>query len=171
MTTVEPNEPTVRPQPGGVEKRLFAAFEHAESLLIAMVALVLIGLAFLALLDTVRRVVGPLLQADPDYTHAVTAGIDAAFLVIILLELYHTTLSRGPISQQLQEFLTIGVTATVRHGLALTAGTSNARELAIDLAINALGVVILVSALWLVRQQLPTHRGRPGAEPAAATRP
>jgi len=31
--------------------------------------------------------------------HAVTAGIDVAFLVVILLELYHTTLSRGPISQ------------------------------------------------------------------------
>ncbi|HKO24856.1 MAG TPA: hypothetical protein VJY65_08970, partial [Chloroflexota bacterium] len=91
---------------------------------------------------------------------AALKGIDGAFLAIILLELLHTTLSRGPISQQLQEFLVIGITAAVRHGLELAASGrgSNPREVVINLAINALGALVLIAGLWLVRQQLRADR-------------
>jgi hypothetical protein len=72
----------------------------------------------------------------------------------------HTTLSRGPISQQLQEFLVIGITAAVRHGLELAASGpgSNPREVVIALVLNSVGAVVLVGGLWLVRQQLRADR-------------
>jgi phosphate starvation-inducible membrane PsiE len=73
--------------------------------------------------------------------------------VIILLELLHTILSHGPISQQVQEFLAIGITAAVRHGLGLAASNTDQNALVIDLAVNSGGVLLLVSALWLVRQR------------------
>ena len=148
------HEPKVRAQPSGWERRLFAGYERAESLIMSIVALVLIALAVIALVDTVVQIATPLLARERDYTKAVTRGIDAAFLVIILTELLHTTLSRGPISEQLQEFLVIGITAAVRHSLELAAGKGNSREVVLDLTINAVGAVVLVSGLWLVRQQL-----------------
>jgi hypothetical protein len=92
-------------QSSSFEKRLYGSFERAETILTASVAVVLIGLAVLALVDTFVRVISPFLADQHDVTRAVTDGIDAAFLVIILLELLHTILSHGPISQQVQEFL------------------------------------------------------------------
>ena len=81
-------------------------------------------------------------------------------LAIILLELLHTTLTRSSIIRQLQEFLVIGITAGVRYSLEVAAsgGGSNPRDVVIDLTINAGAVLILVAALWLVRQQLLAER-------------
>ena len=99
--------------------------------------------------------------------HAALSGLDAAFIVIILLELVHTTLSRGPISTQVQEFLVIGITSAVRNGLETAAGRGNGtpRETAIDLAITSAAALLLVVSLWLVRQRLSAEqisgRGRP----------
>jgi phosphate starvation-inducible membrane PsiE len=148
-----PLEAEVSARPDGAEQRLYRSFEQAETVLTASVAIVLIALAVLALLDTFVRVIGPLLSEQHDAIRAVTDGIDAAFLVIILLELLHTILSHGPISQQLQEFLAIGITAAVRHGLGLAASNTDQHGLVIDLAINSSGVLLLVLALWLVRQR------------------
>ncbi len=129
-------------------------------------------LAGLALVATAIAIATPLLKPERDYSKAVTGGIDAAFLVIILSELLHTTLSWGPISEQLQEFLVIGVTAAVRHSLELAAGKGNSRELVLDLTINAVGAVVLVGGLWLVRQQLRADKraaeGRDTAPPVDA---
>lgn len=136
-----------------VEMRIEHVLETVERALIYIVALFLVILAVLALVNTVLRVTDPILHHH-DYTKAIANGIDAAFLTVILLELLHTVLSRGPLSRQLQEFLVIGITSAVRHSLEIAAaGGSDARGLVIDLAINAGGVLILVVALWLVRQQ------------------
>ena len=151
--------PSVQPKPSRLEERLFTLFDRVESALMSIVALILVILALVALLDTAVQVGQPLLQHDPDYARAVTNGIDTTFLVIILLELLHTTLSRGPVSHQLQEFLVIGITVAVRHSLELVTGKGNPRDLVIDFTINAVGALILVVALWLVRQQPPAHRG------------
>ncbi len=80
----------------------------------------------------------------------------------------------------MQEFLVIGVTATVRHGLDIAASRdSGARDSVINLAINAAGALVLVLALWLVRHQVraderaargvepPTDAGSEGAEDAS----
>lgn len=89
------------------------------------------------------------------------------------VELLHTTLSRGPISQQLQEFLVIGTTAAVRHGLNLAASgpTSNPRDVVIDLSLNSVGALLLVVAFWLVRQQLRADRRQQAQEEHPRTSP
>jgi hypothetical protein len=147
-------------QPSAPERRLIHLYERAESVLTSVVAFFLIICVVIALLALIGEVKGPLLARTPDFTTAALKGIDGAFLAIILLELLHTTLSRGPISQQLQEFLVIGITAAVRHGLELAASGrgSNPREVVVNLAINALGVLVLIAGLWLVRQQLRADR-------------
>ena len=84
------------------------------------------------------------------------APLDGTFIIVILLELVHTTLSRGPISTQVQEFLVIGITSAVRTGLETVAARSGdtTRETGIELAITAFASLLLVVALWLVRQRL-----------------
>ena len=147
-------EPTVQARPTAPEGRLIAFYERLESLLLSVVSLILVLLVLVALVGVGRQLWDPLVVAH-DFTDAAVRGIDAVFLAIILLELLHTTLSRGPISRQLQEFLVIGITAAVRHGLALAAGQgSGPRDVVINLTINAAGVLLLVAALWAVRQQL-----------------
>ena len=58
-------------------------------------------------------------------------------------------------STQVQEFIIVGITAAVRHGLTVAAAGASAVTLGIGvrLAVNSLSVLILVAALWLVRQQ------------------
>ncbi|MEI9885780.1 MAG: hypothetical protein WDN08_04625 [Rhizomicrobium sp.] len=82
-------------------------------------------------------------------------GVNSAFLAIILLELVHTTVSRGPMTQQVQEFLIIGVTVGVRSGLEVAAGApqNGPREVAINLVLNAAAVLILVIALCHLRRR------------------
>jgi phosphate starvation-inducible membrane PsiE len=152
-------EPRVQPQLSRPEERLTALYERAESVLTSVVALFLMGFVVVALAAIVAEVRKPLF-VDHDFTLAALKGIDASFLAIILLELLHTTLSRGPISQQVQEFLVIGITAAVRHGLELAASgpESNSRDVVISLVLNSVGAVVLVVGLWLVRQQLRADR-------------
>jgi phosphate starvation-inducible membrane PsiE len=148
-------EPRIQPAPLGPEKRFNDGLERAASVLTSVVATLLI-------LFVVVAIVGVVLEAwrslftDHDPMRAALSGLDAAFIVIILLELVHTTLSRGPISTQVQEFLVIGITSAVRNGLETAAGRGKgpARETAIDLAITSVAALLLVIALWLVRQRL-----------------
>nr|MDQ2828871.1 hypothetical protein [Chloroflexota bacterium] len=78
-----------------------------------------------------------------------------------------------------QEFLVIGVTSGVRRSLEIAVGSSatpeaghpvapSSRDVVIDLGINALGVLVLVIALWLVRQvaSAPAQRHPPDASDA-----
>jgi len=153
----------VTPHSTPIDERIAAVFKRLESILTYVVALFLIGFAVLALWDTLQGASTSLFGAHASSTRAIVDGIDSTFLTIILLELLHTTLSRGPISRQLQEFLVIGITSAVRHSLELAAGSTGARsgsprDLVIDLTINAAGALLLVICLWLVRQQLRPPR-------------
>jgi len=149
--------------------RLAHGLGVVERLLVSVVALLLVGFAALGLLNTVALVKDTLVGGG-DYTVVIAEGIDAAFLTIILLELLHTVLSRGSLGQEVQEFLVIGITSAVRHGLTVAANVNggagagarasglaasggSARDVGVNLAVNAAGVLILVAALWLVRQQ------------------
>ncbi len=145
-------EPTLKPPPTRVERRVELALQHTASVLSSMVAIALLALVGIALVGMVVVIVRALASAD--FSRAVVEGLDAAFLVIILLELVHTTLARGPISSQVQEFIVVGITAGVRTGLEVVAARGEARSVVISLAINALGVLLLVGALWLIRQRL-----------------
>ena len=148
-------EPSVQPQPTEKEEKLNLFWERVESILTSVITVIIIGFVVIAIIGVFMEIREPLFVAH-DFTKAALKGIDAAFLAIILLELLHTTLARGSISSQLQEFLVIGITAAVRHGLELAASGSgsNPRDLVINLVINSTGALILVIALWLVRHQL-----------------
>lgn len=149
------------------------SFELIQRVLIAGVAIVLVILSSMALWDTVVLVHEQLVAHD--LTKAITEGVDTVFLTVILLELLHTVISRGSLAQQAPEFIIIGITSAIRHGLGLVAssagtaetvtrvikghaykltvpGSSNPREIVISLTINSGSVLILVLALWLVRQ-------------------
>ena len=154
--------------------RLFGnALEQIERVLVYVVAIFLVGFAVLALVNTVVSVINgwPGAAHNGDFNPLIVTGIDSAFLTIILLELLHTVLSRGPLSLQLQEFLVIGITSAVRRGLEIAVSSSTAGQsveearthgqappqsnfdVVVALGINALGVLILIGALWMVRQQ------------------
>lgn len=148
------HEPDVQPKANKVSDYLTKRYELVESLLTSLVSFLLIIFVLVALLSVFTSIREPLFITH-NFTEAALRGIDSTFLAIILLELLHTTLSRGPISQQVQEFLVIGITSAIRHGLEIAIGSKgiNARDIVIDLGLNALGVFILISSLWLIRQQ------------------
>ncbi|MBV9582162.1 MAG: hypothetical protein JO057_26565 [Chloroflexi bacterium] len=161
QTTPIPTEPTLRPQPTSSERDLTTFLERGESMLTSVVGVILAIFVLVALAAIVVEVKDPLLAGD--LTTATLRGIDATFLAIILLELLHTTLSRGPISQQLQEFLVIGITATIRHSLEVAAERGDPRDVVVNLTINAVGALLLVTALWLVRHHLRADRRQAAA--------
>jgi phosphate starvation-inducible membrane PsiE len=150
-------EPRIQPPPLRHEKRFNDALERIASLMTSLVAALLVVFVVIAaggvVLDAWRA-----LSIDRDLTRAAVTGLNGAFIVIILLELVHTTLSRGPITTQIQEFIVIGITSAIRTGLETAAARGNHRDTAIDLAITSLAALILVVALWLVRQRLNVER-------------
>lgn len=153
-------EPMIHPPPTKAERRLNRILERLASVLTSVVAFLLILFVVVALVGTVRAASEPLLH-EHDFTRSAIEGLDGAFLVVILLELVHTTLSRGPIARQVQEFLVVGITSAVRSGLEVAASRGGgAHSIAVSLAINACAVLILVAALWLVRQRLLDERTR-----------
>ncbi|HZT95284.1 MAG TPA: phosphate-starvation-inducible PsiE family protein [Chloroflexota bacterium] len=145
-----------------IDRTMDRWFEIIQRILIAAVAVVLVILSIMALWDAVVSVTDNLRHNQ--LTLGIAAGVDTAFLTVILLELLHTVTSRGPVAQQVQEFIVIGITSGVRHGLSLAAAASSggrnasgsARDTVIDLAINSFSVLVLVVALWLVRHRFGT---------------
>jgi phosphate starvation-inducible membrane PsiE len=160
MPDQQGTEPTIHPEPPRAERRWDRALERGAGILTSIVGLMLILFVVVALAGAVQATIEPLVHGQ-QFTHAAVEGVDAAFLAIILLELVHTTLSKGPISRQLQEFLVIGATSGVRSGLEVAAGARGAdpRQTVIALAIDSLGVLLLVIALWLVRQHFGDESG------------
>jgi hypothetical protein len=159
-------------QSSTVDRWMDQAVDVVERVLVAAVALVLIVLSFAALWDTVV-LMRDQLQVH-DLTRAITVGVDTVFLTVILLELLHTVIGREPLARQAPDFIVIGITSAIRHGLSLVAtasasgesikrviggktylltvpGSGNPREIVIDLAINSAGVLVLVVGLWIVR--------------------
>lgn len=153
-------EPAIQPEPFRATRRWDRVLERGASVLTSIVGLLLILFVVVALAGAVEAMIGPLVHGH-HFTQAAVDGVDSAFLAIILLELVHTTLSKGRISQQLQEFLVIGVTSGVRSGLEIAAGAHGAdpRQVVYELAINSLGVLLLVVALWLVRHRFGKESG------------
>lgn len=149
-----------------IDDRISDVFEVLQRVLIAAVAVALIILSCLALWDTIHSVQSAL--ARNELGLAIAVGIDTSFLTVILLELLHTVTRRGPLAQQVQEFMVIGITSALRHGLSITAAASGSgrgrvvsvntggvteRDTVINLAINSVSVLLLVIALWLVRHR------------------
>ena len=153
-------EPTTQPPPTHAENKFNGAVERTAAVLTSIVAVFLVTLVGVALVGAIVATLQPLLTHD--YARAAVGGLDATFLAIILLELVHTTLSRGPITRQVQEFLVVGITGGVRSGLEVAAERSGeSQAVALSMAITAGAVLLLVAALWLVRQRLHAEGGDP----------
>jgi len=142
------------------------SFAVVQRILLALVALALVILSCMALWNTVVLVHAQM--SSHDLTRAIT-GVDSVFLTVILLELMHTVIGRGHLAQRIQEFIVIGITSAIRHGLSLVAtsgsgqtvartinhrvyqvtvpGISNPRDTVINLVINSGSVLLLVVAL------------------------
>ncbi|GAC1465537.1 MAG: hypothetical protein PVSMB7_09950 [Chloroflexota bacterium] len=168
-----------------LDNTMEGAFALAERLLILGVAVGLIIIASMALWDTIVLVRAELIRHD--LTRAITVGIDTVFLTVILLELLQPVIARESLARQAVDFIIIGITSGIRHGLGLVAtssgggetvtrivhgqkfsisvpGSGNPRDTVINVAINSGGVLLLVLALWLVRHRVETaaeQDGRP----------
>ncbi|HLJ66731.1 MAG TPA: hypothetical protein VKX16_05170 [Chloroflexota bacterium] len=159
------------------------SFAVIQRVLIAAVAVALVVLSVMALWDTVVLVRDEL--ARHDVTRAITVGVDTVFLTVILLELLHTVIGQEPLARQAPDFIVIGITSAIRHGLSLVATSAgsdkvtrviggrpytltvpggSSRDLVIDLMINSASVLLLVTALWLVRQSFARYRDEGGGE-------
>lgn len=139
-------------------KDIHISFSRIETLLTFIIGVFIIFFFFVALLGVINDIARPLLITH-NFSDATIRGIDAIFLAIILLELFHTIRSQVTLSIQLQEFLIIGITSAVRHGLELAAVSSNGNSqygIVIDLVVNAVAVFVLVAALWLIRKSSGT---------------
>lgn len=148
----------MHPESSWFEAWFNRALERAVSVLTSVVALLLVVFVVIALAGAGAAALEPL-RGSRDFTGAAIDGLDRAFLVVILLELAHTTLSRGPITRQVQEFLVVGVTSGVRAGLeAVAQRGTDARAVSISLALNAIAVFVLVGALCLIRVRVRTNR-------------
>jgi predicted PurR-regulated permease PerM len=156
-------EPSIQAPPTHFESRFNDSLARVANVLTSVVAVLLIAFVIIALVGVVMEGFKPIIE-HRNFTQAAVQGVNSAFLAIILLELVHTTVSRGPMTRQLQEFLVIGVTVGVRSGLEIAAGAGehNARDVAINLSVNALGVLILVAALVLLRRRLHIESGHSG---------
>jgi phosphate starvation-inducible membrane PsiE len=145
-------------RPSAGEARFNRGLERVASVLTSLVGVFLVVFVCVALVGVVEQVWLPLVR-ERDFTRAALRGVDAAFVAIILLELVHTTLSRGPLTMQLQHFLVIGITAGVRSGLDIAAGAreGSPQQIVIDLALNSVAVLVLVIAWVLVRRRLHTE--------------
>ncbi|MBV9280020.1 MAG: hypothetical protein JOZ41_08070 [Chloroflexi bacterium] len=148
-----------------------SSFAIIQRVLIAAVAVALVILSVMALWDTIVLVRDELLKHD--VTRAISVGVDTVFLTVILLELLHTVIGRESLARQAPDFIVIGITSAIRHGLGLVATSasssetvtrtikghvytisvpgSGARDTVINLVINSGSVLVLVMALWLVR--------------------
>jgi len=156
-----------------------ASFGIVQRVLLALVALALVILSCMALWNTVVLVHTEM--SSHDLTKAITTGVDSVSLTVILLELMHTVIGRGHLAQRIQEFIVIGITSAIRHGLSLVAtsdsgqtvartinhrvyqvrvpGISNPRETVISLVINSGSVLLLVVALWLIQHRFGAEGG------------
>jgi hypothetical protein len=161
-------EPEMLPQ-ARAEVWLDRVLERSARVLGVLVSVLLIVFVAIVLIGVARDLLGPVLH-EQKLTDAALRGLDDAFLAIILLEVVHTTLSRGPLASKVLAFLAIGITAGVRTGLevAAVAPESAPRDVVIDLAIVALGVVLLAVAYVLVRHRLYVERSSNGASPGRA---
>lgn len=144
-----------------------------DRLLYLIVGALLLVAAFLII---AYAVVNFFQQADDDFILAVIVLINDLLLVLIVLEVLGTVrdyLATGSIS--LRVFLYVGIISAIRRILAIGAQTTvgegldraGFRDLMLDLGVNALVVLALAAALYLVGHQFPALLGR---DPDAADR-
>lgn len=141
-----------------------AFIKLTEDLVHYIVVAVLLLLAGMALYKTGSDLLGP----HRDLANRVIDGLNGVLFVVIVLELMSTVVAHFEHAGfQLQPFLIIGVISAVRHILTLGARLSLAGEVSgaafrnsqIELGVEAMVVLGLGFALFLVRLREPAQAG------------
>jgi uncharacterized membrane protein (DUF373 family) len=162
-----------RNRPGRGEIGRFAepAVGWAERLLYLLVGAVLL---IAAILIITYAIVNFFQRVGDDFLLAVLVLINDMLLVLIVLEILGTVrdfLATGSISVRIS--LYVGIISAIRRILAIGVQTTigegldraGFRDLMLDLGVNALVVLALAVALYLVGHQFPALLGRDGAQP------
>ena len=159
-----------RPHYGRFDRLAEPAVGWAERLLYLIVGAVLLIAACLII---TYAVVNFFQQAGDDFLLAVLILINDMLLVLIVLEILGTVrdyLATGSISVRI--FLYVGIISAIRRILAIGVQTTigegldraGFRDLMLDLGVNALVVLALAIALYLIGHQFPALLGRDGSQ-------
>ena len=131
---------------------------------------VLTILLFIVALGAVVFTVQRLLTTSPFYPNGMLQAINDILFVVIILEIARTVIARFNTGfYQLSRFLVIGVIASVRHilsvGSSLTLSIGKTPEAfergIIELLVNAVIVIALVLAIFMIRVAERTPEARP----------
>ncbi len=128
--------------------------ERAERTAFACVAAVLYGLAFIVLVYGSATFLAALLTEPQRTIGAAGRLLDAALLILILLQVaYALTLKTRGALLGAEPFITIAVLAIVRRMLAVAAGVApGAAPAYAEIAVLAGAAMVVASALALVRR-------------------
>ena len=130
--------------------------EGMEEVFHVLLGVFLFGIAVAALIYSVIRV----FTTSPFFPNGMIQGINDILFIIIILEILRTVIARYTDGVfQLQNFLIIGIIASVRHilivGAYMTLGSGKTTEefdrAVIELAISSGIVVALVLAIFLAK--------------------
>lgn len=131
--------------------------DFAEDSLHAFLGIVVFAIALISIYFGFRRYI----DTQPSYPNAVIQSVNDLLFVIIVLEILRTVIGRfSDGSYQLENFLIIGVIASVRSiltvGATLTLGSeisdNKFDRLIKELIVSAIITLILVSALFISKQ-------------------
>lgn len=131
--------------------------DFAEDSLHAFLGIVVFAIALISIYFGFRRYI----DTQPSYPNAVIQSVNDLLFVIIVLEILRTVIGRfSDGSYQLENFLIIGVIASVRSiltvGATLTLGSEISDDkfdrLIKELIVSAIITLILVSALFISKQ-------------------
>ena len=119
----------------------------AEDLIYALVALTLIGCAFVVLVDTVRDLV--LDAGDEGITKAMQVALDSLLIVFILVELLAAVRSTLTERKLIAEpFLLVGIIASIKEIVVVSAFAEEGRDVEKSmLEVGVLGGVVVGLAL------------------------
>jgi uncharacterized membrane protein (DUF373 family) len=138
---------------------------------------VLTALLFIVALGAVVFTVERLLTTQPFYPNGMLQAINDILFVVIILEIARTVIARFNTGfYQLSRFLVIGVIASVRHilsvGSSLTLSIGKTPEAfergIIELLVNALIVIALVLAIFMIRIAEKNPERKPSSRAASA---
>ncbi len=141
-------------------KRIYALLGLAEDVVYALTGLLLLLASLFALGSAAATLASPLLAGE-SVTVATVGALDQLLLVLIFVELFYTIrLSIREHTLAVEPFIAVGLIATVRRILVLTAeerrlldtDAETFRRILVELGVLAGLVVVLVAALVVLRR-------------------
>jgi uncharacterized membrane protein (DUF373 family) len=140
-----------------IARQLARLLQVAEDVVLAVLSVVLLGIAAVVLVQTVRDLVTP--PPAEQFAESITRGLNGVLFVLIVMEVLRTLVARFQGGGfRLQPFLVIGIISAVRHILTVGAQLSLVDEpvhlvrAMVELGVNVGVVLVLSLALVLIRR-------------------